>query len=147
MKEIDEFYIRKCFDLASKGKGMVDPNPLVGAVIVKNDEIISEGYHAKYGEDHAEAAAIKNAAVDLSGATLYCNLEPCCHTNKQTPPCVPLIIEKKIARVVISNIDPNPFVFGKGIKQLRDAGIEVITGVLSDEGEKLNEEFFLKCKS
>jgi diaminohydroxyphosphoribosylaminopyrimidine deaminase/5-amino-6-(5-phosphoribosylamino)uracil reductase len=87
VNELQVKYIKLCFELALKGKGNVAPNPLVGAVIVKNGEIISKGYHKNYGGDHAEADAIKNAEQDLSGATLYCNLEPCCHTNKQTPPC------------------------------------------------------------
>lgn len=144
MNEIHEKYMRKCFELALKGKGNVFPNPLVGAVIVKHGKIISEGYHKKYGSDHAEADAIKNAGQNLSGATLYCNLEPCCHTNKQTPPCVPLIIESGINTVVISNTDPNPLVAGKGIEQLVNAGVEVITGILEDEGRILNQEYFLK---
>ncbi len=142
MNEFHEKYIKLCFELALKGKGNVAPNPLVGAVIVKNGEIISKGYHKNYGGDHAEADAIKNAEQDLSGATLYCNLEPCCHTNKQTPPCVPLIIYSKISEVIISCIDPNPNVAGKGIEQLREAGINVVVGILDDEGKKLNAEFF-----
>lgn len=142
MNEIHEKYIRRCFELALKGKRNVSPNPLVGAVIVKDEKIISEGYHKKYGSDHAEADAIKNAVQSLIGATLYCNLEPCCHTNKQTPPCVPLIIKSRIKKVVISNIDPNPSVLGKGIEQLKNAGIEVITGILEEEGRILNQEYF-----
>jgi len=142
MNEIHQKYMRRCFELALKGKGNVSPNPLVGAVIVKDGKIISEGYHKKYGSDHAEADAIKNAKEDLSDATLYCNLEPCCHTNKQTPPCVPLIIESGIKTVVISNVDPNPLVAGKGIQQLKDAGIEIITDILEEEGRILNQEYF-----
>jgi diaminohydroxyphosphoribosylaminopyrimidine deaminase/5-amino-6-(5-phosphoribosylamino)uracil reductase len=144
MKSVDEKFIRKCFELALKGSGKVFPNPLVGAVIVKNGKIISKGFHKQFGGDHAEADAIKNSKVDLAGSTLYCNLEPCCHTNKQTPPCVPLIIQKGISKVVISNVDPNPFVAGKGIDQLREAGIEVIINVLDEEGKKLNSEYFSK---
>ena len=135
-------YIRNCFKLAEKGKGHVSPNPFVGAVLVKNGKVIGKGYHKKYGAAHAEVNAIKNAIENVSGSTLYCNLEPCCHTNKQTPPCVPLIIQKKIKRVVISNPDPNKEVNGKGVKQLRDAGIEVITGILEDEGKELNKFYF-----
>jgi len=134
--------IKECFKLAKKGKGFVSPNPLVGAVLVKNEKIIGKGYHKKYGTAHAEVNAIKNSKVDVSGSTLYCNLEPCCHKNKQTPPCVPLIIKKKIKRVVISNLDPNKAVSGKGVKQLRDAGIEVVTGVLEKEGSELNKFYF-----
>ena len=125
-----------------KGKGLVSPNPLVGAIIVKNGKIIGRGYHKKYGGDHAEVNAIKNSKEDIAGSTLYCNLEPCCHTNKQTPPCVPLIIEKKIKRVVISNLDPNKQVNGDGVRQLRKAGIEVDTGVLEEEGKVLNKFYF-----
>ncbi len=139
-------YIRQCFKLAEKGRGLVSPNPLVGTVIVKNGDIISTGYHKKYGSIHAEVDAIKNTKVDITGSTLYCNLEPCCHTKKQTPPCVPLIIQKKIQRVVISNFDPNNAVNGKGVKQLQEAGIEVITGVLENEGKDLNKFYFKYVK-
>lgn len=135
-------FIRKCFKLAQKGKGKVSPNPLVGAVLVKNAKIIGRGWHKKYGNAHAEVNAIKNATENVSDATLYCNLEPCCHTNKKTPPCVPLIIKSKIKKVVISNLDPNKEVNGKGVKQLREAGIKVITGILEDEGKALNKFYF-----
>jgi diaminohydroxyphosphoribosylaminopyrimidine deaminase/5-amino-6-(5-phosphoribosylamino)uracil reductase len=139
----DKLHIRRCFTLAKRGAGNVSPNPLVGAVIVKNGKIISEGWHKKYGGPHAEADAIAKAgSADLNGATLYCNLEPCCHTNKQTPPCTPLIISAGIKRVVISNIDPNPNVAGRGIKQLKDSGIEVVSNVYASEGERLNRFYF-----
>lgn len=138
----DEVFLKRCFKLAVKGAGTVSPNPLVGTVIVRNGKVIGEGYHKKYGEQHAEVDAFNNSTEDVEGATLYCNLEPCCHTNKQTPPCVPLIINKKILRVVISNLDPNPEVSGEGIKQLRDAGIEVISDLLKNEGEELNKFYF-----
>ena len=138
----DEYYLKQCFNLARKGSGHVSPNPLVGAILVKKGKIIGQGYHKKYGTAHAEVNAIKNAPQNVAGATLYCNLEPCCHTNKQTPPCVLLIIEKKIKKVVISNLDPNKNVNGKGIKLLRDAGIEVITNVLDEEGNELNKFYF-----
>jgi diaminohydroxyphosphoribosylaminopyrimidine deaminase/5-amino-6-(5-phosphoribosylamino)uracil reductase len=115
----------------------------VGSVITKNGAVISEGWHKKYGQPHAEAHAIANAdQTQLEGATLYCNLEPCCHTKKQTPPCTPLIISHKIKRVVISNIDPNPKVAGEGVKQLREAGIEVISGICAEEGKLLNRFYF-----
>ena len=142
----DEEYINLAFKLAKKGKGLVSPNPLVGAVLVKNAKVIAKGYHKKYGSDHAEVDAIRRSKEDVSGSTLYCNLEPCCHLKKQTPPCVPLIIQKKIKKVVISNIDPNKEVNGKGIKQLRKAGIEVITGVLENEGKELNKFYFKQIK-
>jgi len=117
---VDLKFIERCFELAKRGEGFVSPNPLVGALIVRDGKILSEGYHKKYGGAHAEVNAIHSANEDLSGTTLYCNLEPCCHANKQTPPCVPLIIKSGIKRVVVSNLDPNPFVNGKGIEQLID---------------------------
>ena len=138
----DYEYIQKCFELARNGRGLVSPNPLVGAVIVKDEEVISEAYHKKYGGNHAEAEAILTTEQDLTGATLYCNLEPCCHTDKQTPPCVPLIVKSGIKRVVFSNLDPNPSVNGRGVLQLTTAGIEVSSGVLADIGEKLNRFYF-----
>jgi diaminohydroxyphosphoribosylaminopyrimidine deaminase/5-amino-6-(5-phosphoribosylamino)uracil reductase len=138
----DEYFVKKCFSLARKAQGNVSPNPLVGAVLVKNGIVIGQGWHKKYGSAHAEVCAFQNAIEDVAGSTLYCNLEPCCHTNKQTPPCVPLIISKKIKKVVISNLDPNKNVNGKGITQLRDAGIEVITGIAEDEGKDLNKFYF-----
>ena len=140
--EFDRKMMRRCFQLARKGRARVHPNPMVGAVIVKNGRIIGEGYHHYFGGPHAEVDAFKNAKEDVSGATLYCNLEPCCHTNKKTPPCTPLIISKKIKRVVVSNIDPNPDVSGKGLQQLREAGIEVRSGLLQEEGAELNRYFF-----
>jgi len=138
----DQKYIKECFKLAKKGHGFVSPNPLVGAVLVNSGKLIGKGYYKKYGGDHAEVEAIKNAKESVSGSTLYCNLEPCCHTKKQTPPCVPLIIQKKIKRVVISNLDPNKAVYGKGVKQLQDSGIEVTTGVLENAGKELNKFYF-----
>ena len=142
----DKDYINLAFKLAKKGKGLVSPNPLVGAVLVKDGKVIGKGYHKKCGSDHAEVDAIRKAKKDVSGSTLYCNLEPCCHIKKQTPPCVPIIIQKKIKKVVISNIDPNKEVNGKGIKQLREAGIEVVTGVLETEGKELNKFYFKQIK-
>ena len=142
----DDIYISQCFKLAKNGKGFVSPNPMVGAVIVKNGKVIGEGYHKKYGGAHAEVSAIKNAGKNVADSTLYCNLEPCCHTNKQTPPCVPLIIKKKIKQVVFSNLDPNKAVNGKGVKQLKAAGIEVTTGILENEGKELNKFYFKYAK-
>ena len=135
-------YIKRCFTLAEKGSGFVSPNPMVGAVIVKNDNVIGEGVHQKYGEAHAEVNAINSAKEDVGGATLYCNLEPCVHEKKQTPPCVPLIIDKKIKKVIISNLDPNPEVSGKGVEELKKAGVEVETGILEEEGTELNKFYF-----
>lgn len=140
-------FVERCFELAKMGEGFVSPNPLVGSVIVRNGKILSEGYHKKYGGMHAEVDAIYSAKENLSGAALYCNLEPCCHANKQTPPCVPLIINSGIKRVVVSNLDPNPFVSGKGILQLKEAGIEVEHGILFEEGEELNRFYFKSIRT
>ncbi len=143
-----EVFMRRCFELALQGAGMVSPNPMVGAVLVREGKILAEGFHAKHGGPHAEAALFHNYPdTDLSGCDLYINLEPCSHTKKLTPPCAPEIIARRVSRVIISNIDPNPQVAGNGIKMLEAAGIQVITGVLSDEGEKLNEIFFHRMRT
>jgi diaminohydroxyphosphoribosylaminopyrimidine deaminase/5-amino-6-(5-phosphoribosylamino)uracil reductase len=139
----NEDLIRKTFVLARKGLGTTWPNPLVGAVIVKNGKIIAEGFHLKQGHDHAELDAIKNCKESMEGATIYVNLEPCCHTNKTTPPCAQRLIQEKFKKVVICNLDPNPSVNGKGAELLISHGIEVEHGILNHEGEKLNEVFFL----
>ncbi len=139
----DEAFIRRTFELARRGLGTTWPNPLVGAVIVKNDQIISEGFHIRPGGPHAELAAIEAARESLEGSTLYVNLEPCSHTNKLTPPCAQRLIKEGIRKVVISNLDPNPQVNGQGIALLRAQGVEVVHGILAPEGEKLNEVFFL----
>lgn len=142
-----ETYMRRCFELARQGLGRVSPNPMVGAVLVKDGRIIGEGFHARHGAPHAEPDCFANATEDPAGATLYVNLEPCCHTKKLTPPCVPLVLSKKIAQVVISNLDPNPAVAGEGVRQLEAAGVHVTVGVLSDEGERLNEIFFHRMRT
>tara|TARA_R110002049_G_scaffold100202_1_gene244090 strand:+ start:558 stop:1604 length:1047 start_codon:yes stop_codon:yes gene_type:complete len=145
MQQLDIIHMRRCFELAKQGQYTASPNPMVGCVVVRNNEIIAEGYHRKKGEAHAERDALLKID-NAKGATLYCNLEPCCHTKKTTPPCVPLIIEKQISRVVLSNIDPNPQVSGQGIKLLRDAGIMVNVGILEQEGSELNKAFFHSMK-
>jgi diaminohydroxyphosphoribosylaminopyrimidine deaminase/5-amino-6-(5-phosphoribosylamino)uracil reductase len=137
----DEDYMEMALKLAAKGRGHVSPNPLVGAIIVKNNRIISQGYHQHFGKDHAEIVAIKNARENIAGSTLYVTLEPCCHEGK-TLPCTDSIIEHKIARVVIGTIDSNPLVSCKGINYLQGRGIEVKTGVLENDCRKLNEIFF-----
>jgi diaminohydroxyphosphoribosylaminopyrimidine deaminase / 5-amino-6-(5-phosphoribosylamino)uracil reductase len=136
-------YMKRCFELALKGLGYVAPNPLVGCVIVKDEKIIAEGYHAEYGKAHAEVNAIHSLPenFDLSDCTLYVNIEPCSHHGK-TPPCSDLILKKNFKKVVISNIDTNPLVGGKGIERLKKAGIEVETGILEKEGRELNKRFF-----
>jgi diaminohydroxyphosphoribosylaminopyrimidine deaminase / 5-amino-6-(5-phosphoribosylamino)uracil reductase len=136
-----EFYMKKAIDLANRGKGFVNPNPLVGAVIVKNDKIIGEGYHEVFGKAHAEVNAFLNATEDVTGADMYVTLEPCSHYGK-TPPCALKIIEKGIKRVFVSSLDPNPLVNFKGIQLLKDAGIEVEYGILDDITKKQNEIFF-----
>ena len=138
----DEDFIQRTFELARNGLGTTWPNPLVGAVIVKNNKVIGEGFHRKKGSHHAELDALKNCQESPEGATLYVNLEPCCHTNKTTPPCAQRLIQEKIKKVVICNLDPNPAVNGKGMELLESNGIEVVHGVLGQEGEKLNEVFF-----
>ncbi|MBC2580821.1 bifunctional diaminohydroxyphosphoribosylaminopyrimidine deaminase/5-amino-6-(5-phosphoribosylamino)uracil reductase RibD [Clostridium sp. DJ247] len=137
---MDIKYMKRALELAKKGAGYTNPNPLVGAVIVKNDRIIGEGYHMSYGNHHAEINAFNNAIEDVEGATMYVTLEPCSHFGK-TPPCANAIVKKKIKKVVIGLKDPNPLVAGKGIQILEDNHIEVVTGVLEEEGKKLNEIF------
>lgn len=136
----DRKYMSRAFDLAIRGMGHARPNPMVGAVIVKDGRIIGEGYHEHFGGSHAEVNAFASCTEDPKGATLYVTLEPCSHYGK-TPPCADLIIEKDIERVVIAMVDPNPLVSGKGIRKLRNAGIFVTTGVMEDEARKLNEVF------
>lgn len=143
MEEIKQYQklMRKCFSLARKGEGKTSPNPLVGCVIFDDDfNIISTGYHKRYGDFHAERNAILNTKSKLKGKNLIVNLEPCCHYGK-TPPCTDIIIEKGIKKVIVGMRDVNPIVAGKGIKQLKKAGIEVVEGVLEEDCKKLNEIF------
>ncbi|MCE9655138.1 bifunctional diaminohydroxyphosphoribosylaminopyrimidine deaminase/5-amino-6-(5-phosphoribosylamino)uracil reductase RibD [Clostridium celatum] len=137
---MDKFYMNIALQLAKKGKGKVNPNPLVGAIIVRDGVILGRGYHKEYGKAHAEVNAFLDAKEDITGATMYVILEPCSHYGK-TPPCVERIIENKISRVVIGMIDPNPLVAGKGIEKLKKSGITVTVGVLEEECRKLNEVF------
>ena len=137
----DEFYMRRAIELAKKGRGWTNPNPMVGAVIVKNGSIIGEGYHEKCGELHAERNAIASLTESAEGATLYVTLEPCCHYGK-TPPCTEAILEQKIARVVIGSRDPNPKVAGKGVQMLREAGVTVVEDFMREECDQLNPVFF-----
>ncbi|WP_350345098.1 bifunctional diaminohydroxyphosphoribosylaminopyrimidine deaminase/5-amino-6-(5-phosphoribosylamino)uracil reductase RibD [Proteinivorax tanatarense] len=134
--------MRRALDIAKEGRGQVSPNPLVGAVIVKGNRIIAEGYHEYYGGPHAEINALKNCHENLEDAVMYVTLEPCSHYGK-TPPCAEAIVESGIKQVVVAMKDPNPLVAGKGITILKKKGIEVITGVLENEAKKLNE-FFIK---
>ncbi len=129
-------------DLAERGRGQVSPNPLVGAVIVKNGKVIGQGYHAKFGGAHAEVNALRNAKTSVKGATLYVNLEPCNYLEKKTPPCVPAIIQAGIKRVVIGALDCNPKTCNKGVLDLRKADIETRVGVMQKEAEKQNQAYF-----
>lgn len=140
-KSKDPLFLKQTLRLAKKGIGWVNPNPMVGAVLVKNERIIGKGYHKGFGLPHAEIEAIKSCKVAPSGATLYVNLEPCSHFGR-TPPCVEAIIRAKVTRVVCSTLDPNPKVTGEGVSQLRKAGIEVDIGGLEKEAKRCNEAFF-----
>jgi diaminohydroxyphosphoribosylaminopyrimidine deaminase/5-amino-6-(5-phosphoribosylamino)uracil reductase len=144
MYAMEEKYMERCLTLAANGVGKVAPNPMVGCVIVSGGQIIGEGYHRRYGRAHAEVNAIASVKDEslLRQATLYVNLEPCSHYGK-TPPCAELIIQKRIPRVVTGCLDPYPEVSGRGIKMLRDAGVEVITGVLEAEAYALNKVFMI----
>ncbi len=135
------FYMGRAIELARRGEGFTSPNPLVGAVIVKENRIIGEGYHAKYGDLHAERAALKNCRVSPRGATMYVTLEPCCHHGKQ-PPCTEAILESGIREVYIGSRDPNPLVSGKGVAQLRAAGITVHLDFMREACDALNPIFF-----
>ncbi|MBO5956941.1 MAG: bifunctional diaminohydroxyphosphoribosylaminopyrimidine deaminase/5-amino-6-(5-phosphoribosylamino)uracil reductase RibD [Bacteroidales bacterium] len=145
-KQQDIEYMQRAIALAKKGAGFVNPNPMVGCVVVKDNEIITEGYHEYYGGFHAERNALTNTTADCKDATLYVTLEPCCHYGK-TPPCTEIIIEKGIKKVVVGLLDPNPLVAGKGIKILEDEGIEVITGVEVEKIKDLNKVFLKYIKT
>lgn len=137
----DTRYIKRCLDLARRGSGSVSPNPMVGCVVVKSGKVIGEGYHQRFGGHHAERNALENAKTSVRGAVLYVNLEPCSHYGK-TPPCVDVIIESGIRRVIVGMLDPNPLVAGRGVKILREAGIEVSVGTMEDECREFNKAFF-----
>lgn len=133
--------MQKTLALAARGKGKTSPNPMVGAIIVKKGKIVAQGYHRKAGTPHAEIVALKKAGPLSKGATLFVNLEPCCHTDKRTPPCTKSIIESGIRKVVVAMIDPNPKVAGMGMRELRRAGIKTEVGIMRAEAKKLNEAF------
>ena len=137
---MDRARMRQAMELASRGWGRTSPNPMVGAIIVKNVSLVGSGYHERAGAPHAEILALRQAGEDARGATLYVNLEPCCHQGR-TAPCTEAIIQAGIKRVVVALLDPNPLVAGKGVERLRQAGIEVTTGVLEKEAGRLNEVF------
>ena len=133
-------------DLAVKGCGFVNPNPMVGALIVKDGEVIGRGYHEKYGEAHAERNALVSCTSSPKGATLYVNLEPCFHHGK-TPPCADAVIESGVSKVFVGCTDPNPLTSGKGIEKMRSHGIDVTVGILEKDCRKLNETFFHYIKT
>jgi diaminohydroxyphosphoribosylaminopyrimidine deaminase/5-amino-6-(5-phosphoribosylamino)uracil reductase len=139
-QQIDELYMLECLRLARKGAGRVSPNPMVGAVLVHGGKVVGQGYHRRFGGPHAEVEAIRTARRSVRGSTLYVNLEPCSYFGK-TPPCTDLLIRSGIRRVVVGRKDPNPRVSGRGIRQLRQAGIDVSVGVLEEECRRLNECF------
>lgn len=134
-------YMQLALEIAKKGMGHTSPNPMVGCVVVKDDQIVAEGYHERCGGFHAERNALTSCTEDLTGAQLYVTLEPCCHHGK-TPPCTDIIIERGIGKVYVGSMDPNPQVAGKGVAILRENGIEVETGILEEECLALNDIFF-----
>ena len=138
----DERWMKRVLRLAEKGRGRTSPNPMVGAILVKDGRAVGDGYHAKAGEPHAEIIALRKAGEEAKEATLYLNLEPCTHYGK-TPPCAPVVIEAGVRRAVIGMEDPNPLVKGRGVEALKRAGLDVDVGILEKECRRLNEAF---CK-
>jgi diaminohydroxyphosphoribosylaminopyrimidine deaminase/5-amino-6-(5-phosphoribosylamino)uracil reductase len=141
----EEDYMRMALSLGKRGLGSASPNPMVGAVLVKGKHIVGKGYHKKAGLFHAEIVAINEAKEEARGATLFVNLEPCAHVGK-TPPCVEAVVRAGIKKVVVSMLDPNPRVNGKGVEALRNAGIDVKVGLLEEEAKKLNEAFMVNME-
>jgi diaminohydroxyphosphoribosylaminopyrimidine deaminase/5-amino-6-(5-phosphoribosylamino)uracil reductase len=144
--EQDKIFMRQAIGLAEKGRGRTSPNPMVGAVIVRDGEVISTGYHKKAGFDHAEVDAIKNSPVPVKGSDIYVNLEPC-SIQGRTPPCTDALIQNGFKKVIIGAVDPNPEVNGNGIRKLKRAGIEVLSGLFSEEVAIQNEVFFKNMKN
>ncbi|MGF6905587.1 bifunctional diaminohydroxyphosphoribosylaminopyrimidine deaminase/5-amino-6-(5-phosphoribosylamino)uracil reductase RibD [Fusobacterium sp. PH5-44] len=138
---MDNIYMKEAMKLSLLGEGHVNPNPYVGAVVVKDGKIIGKGYHKEHGGPHAEVFALEEAGENAKGATIYVTLEPCSHYGK-TPPCAKKIVEMGIKKCIISCLDPNPLVSGNGVKYLKENGVEVITGVLEKEGLEINRVFF-----
>jgi diaminohydroxyphosphoribosylaminopyrimidine deaminase/5-amino-6-(5-phosphoribosylamino)uracil reductase len=136
-RAVDESMMRRALRLAMRGRGGVEPNPMVGCVIARGERVIGKGYHSMFGGPHAEREALGVCTEDPRGATAYVTLEPCCHTDKKTPPCVPALISARLARVVAAALDPNPSVSGEGLKQLCSAGIETEVGLLGPEARQL----------
>ena len=142
----DEAFMRRALDLAVRAHGRTSPNPLVGAVLVRGDRVMGEGYHRRAGGPHAEVAALRAAAAPVRGATMYVNLEPCTHHGR-TPPCADALIEAGVGRVVVGMTDPDPRVRGRGIRRLRRAGVAVTTGVLRDACRRVNEAFVVRVRT
>ena len=145
-ENINKKYMRMAIELAKKGAGGVNPNPMVGAVVVKNGEVIGRGYHKFFGGSHAEVYALEEAGKEAEGATIYVTLEPCSHYGK-TPPCAKKIIDMGIKKCFIGSSDPNPKVAGKGVAMLKEAGIEVVENVLKEECDEVNQVFFKYIKT
>ena len=145
-ENIDKKYMRMAIELAKKGEGAVNPNPLVGAVVVKDGKVVGKGYHRFFGGPHAEVYALEEAGKEACGATIYVTLEPCSHYGK-TPPCAKKIIDMGIKKCFVGSSDPNPQVAGKGVAMLKKSGIEVVESVLKDECDKLNQVFFKYIKT
>lgn len=137
---MDKDYMKMALELAARARGRTSPNPMVGAVLVKEDRVIGQGYHVRAGEPHAEVLALAEAGDEARGATLYVTLEPCCHHGR-TGPCAEAVLVAGVSRVVAAMADPNPLVAGGGFRLLREAGVDVITGVMEEEARELNEVF------
>lgn len=146
LQQTDDDFMRRAMALAILGRGAVEPNPMVGCVIAREGRVIGEGYHRKFGQPHAEAEALAACSESPAGGTAYVTLEPCCHTAKKTPPCVPRLIEARLARVVVGCLDPNPQVSGRGVGQLRAAGIRVDLSPLEPQAKQLNAPFFARLR-
>ena len=146
MPDNDAQLMRRALRLAARGQGKVEPNPMVGAVIVRGNRIIGRGWHKRFGGPHAEVNAIRDAGDKVAGATVYVTLEPCAHVGK-TPPCVDLLIKHKVKRVVVASGDVSPKTAGKGIRKLRKAGVQVEVGLLRDEARELNAPYFKLVKT
>ncbi|MDE0555383.1 MAG: bifunctional diaminohydroxyphosphoribosylaminopyrimidine deaminase/5-amino-6-(5-phosphoribosylamino)uracil reductase RibD [Candidatus Poribacteria bacterium] len=138
MDETHKAFMKRALDLARRGRGRTSPNPLVGAVVVKAGQVVGEGYHQRAGTPHAEIHALNAAGENAKGATLYVNLEPCCHWGR-TPPCTEAVLQTGVAEVYVAEVDPNPSVAGNGIRQLQDAGLRVHVGTCAEEAAQLNE--------
>src|SRR5690348_934029 len=136
----DQSYMLRALELAARGTALTSPNPMVGAVIVKDGKVVGEGFHTYEGRKHAEVLALEQAGDAARGATVYVNLEPCSHTGR-TGPCTEALIRAGVARVVVAIVDPNPQVYGKGFEQLIQAGVQVGSGLCEPEAERLNEAF------